>query len=171
MHKGFKWTALATALVLALGSMAAAGAAEGGVPEALNRVNSTLNALIATSNRLATSVDRLVAAGTPLADPTVLVTSTVRIGTTRTASCLVTNTGTTPIGVKIHFVDGLTGSINPNMPFTSVGPNLSQGTQFAFVAPAFRYCRFEAANATSALRASLVVYEGTGEPVAVSEAR
>jgi len=173
MSKAFKWTALATAVAVTLGSTVAV-AAEGGVPEALAKVNATLNSLIATVNSLQASVTQLASTVTPPAAPTsaTLITGPVAaVGNNDlTAGCNITNVGTTPATVTYALVsDG--GSLDGGHNVV-LAPGASTATISTFGFPKnIRYCKFVANVPPSQLRAMLVVYDAASRTVAVAEAR
>lgn len=168
MPKLLKLTALATASVLVISS--AAFAAEGGVPEALRRIDGTLNALIATLNQLSTKVDQLVAANGNAPTSSVLLTSSVTVFE-GIMHCSLTNAGPTVANVKATLVkDGLPLSsaafaVQPLQDHSlrvqvNFGPGLRR-----------HYCKFEVDAPPSQLRASLAFHELEGKPIVVVEAR
>lgn len=167
MHRALKWTGTAAALVVALGSTAA-GAAEGGVPEALNRINATLNALIATVNRQS-----------PPAAPTALVTSPLQAGANLNQGnpnallndrfiCYVHNAGTTPAQVTTTVINTSGTAVRVSDETLAPGSiSLTAAEDGVFV------CKFTSStNSLSQIRANATVRaRQTGSTIATAEAR
>lgn len=168
MHRALRWTGIAAALTAALGSTATL-AAEGGVPEALRDINATLNALIATVNRLS-----------PAAAPTALVTSPLQAGGNLNQGnpnallndrfiCNVHNAGTTVAHVTITVVDS-SGTAVRVVPNETLNPG---HTFLTAVQDGIFVCRFTVSTGSlSQLRANATVRaRQTGSTIATAEAR
>jgi len=179
LRKAFKWSALGTAVAVALGSTAAV-AAEGGVPEALNRVNTTLNTLIATVSQLAATVTQLSnKIGTPPAAPAALVTSPLQAGANLNQGnpnaflndrfiCQVHNAGSYPAQVTTTVLDF--AGVPVKVSDTTLAPGASETTN---VESGLFVCRFTSlTNSLNQLRAKAMVRSRqTGSTIASAEAR
>ena len=168
--------ALASALVLT--TMASAAHADpGGVPEALNQVNKTLSALIATVNGLSSKVAELATAvGSTPAAPTVLATSMLSTSKAdQKIECRVSNIGPAPAQVTVQVFDPL--GANPPVVLNLAAANTAGNTQIVAASSfgdtlIYRACRFTSSDAPlSQLRANAVVRGTSLEIFAVSEAR
>jgi hypothetical protein len=177
MNRRTKLAVAAATVVLTVASTVAV-AAEGGVPEALNRINGTLNALIATVNRLATSVDLLVASSGTSGSSAVLISpafsvrpSSVILGAPN-VGCSLTNVGSTPVNFRFVVIDGGTGLSLGGAPVISDVAGPGQSRQLTRSSSDIRtvYCRFEADAPPAQLRAQIVIYTN-GDAVAAADAR
>jgi len=161
-----KRTALAAAAVAAICSTTAI-AAEGGVPEALGRVNATLNSLIAQVRQLSTKIDQLAA---PQLSSSVLYTAPLVLGQEIHVGCFVTNTGPTPANVTIMWVNASTGVVEFGGASVLVPPQHARTNTVSFNSPPLSmYCKFEADVPAAQLRAHMVMHYPDG--AAVAEAR
>jgi len=157
-----KRTALAAAAVAAICSTTAI-AAEGGVPEALGRVNTTLNSLIARVSQLSTKIDQLVA---PQPSSSVLYTAPLRLGQPIPVGCFVTNTGPTPANVTITWANG-SGAAEFAVGPALVPPQHTHTNTNTFLSPPLvMYCKFEADVPAAQLRAHMVMHYPDGAAVA-----
>ena len=163
MHKGFRWTAIAAALTVGVGSTAAV-AAEGGVPEALARIDGTLNALLATLHQASTSLNQLVAAQSS-AGPSVLITPHFAVQPNQNVSCNVLNSGTNTVSVDYAMKSGTPGSPNLTLPLTlTLQPGESLATFYTAPSPGGgvpAYCKF-VTTVPAQIRTQIVVYAPGG---------
>ena len=160
-----KRTALAAAAVAAIGSTTTI-AAEGGVPEALGRVNTTLNSLIARVHQLSTKIDQLVA---PQPSSSVLYTAPFRLGQQIGVGCWVTNAGSTPANVTITWANG-SGVAEQALGPVLVPPQHTHTNTNTFLSPPLAmYCKFEADVPAAQLRAHMVMHYPDGSVVAEAQ--
>ena len=154
--------ALGTAvLALALSPPLALAAESGGVPQALNTVNATLNALINTVNGLAASVNRLVATNTAPSS-TVLTTPPLVGALSQRVTCGVVNIGATPANVTTTlFVSDGTLPLRRVTRVSTLDPGRIGGVGSPGNLQA-AYCQFSADVPTSQLRANIDVEDGNG---------
>jgi len=163
------------AAVFALSLAATAASAEpGGVPDALNGVNATLqsmntalNGLTATVGALTISVDKLVAADATPPGATVLATPPLSADIGQDLACQVANVGTTPANISISVIGHLGTVLN------SRSASLDAGHAFGTAAPGDKsqaWCQFTADVPAAQLRADIVVISNGGD-VAVAAAR
>jgi len=177
MNGKTKWSVAAATVVVTVASTAAV-AAEGGVPEALNRINATLNALIATVKQLATSVDLLVASSGNSGSSAVLISPAFSVRPPAVlgagnVGCSLTNVGSTPVTFKFNVIEGATGLPLQGQPAISdvAGPGQSRElTRTSGAGIRSLYCRFEADAPPSQLRAQMIVY-ANGDASAAADAR
>jgi hypothetical protein len=163
-------SATAAALALTIGA-STARADPGGVPEALKQINSTLNALVATVNQLATKVTELAnAIGTPPAAAAALLTPPLIASPGVLLSCNVANAGTADAQVTIMILDN-SGAVSSQVSFT-----LPPGVAFSFTGNftgAPRMCKFTSTTGSLAqLRASGAILGGMPlTTMAIADAR
>ena len=159
MHKGVRWTAIATALAVAVGSTAAV-AAEGAVPEALARIDRTLNALLATLHQVSTSLNQLVAAQSP-GGSTTLITPHFFVQPNQNVSCNLLNTGTNTVSVDYAMKSGLPGSPDVTIPLAlTLVPGESLTALYTPPSPGGSvpvYCKF-VTTVPAQIRTQIVVY-------------